>query len=106
MISIYPEELVRTRPYAYAEAFSDLGKEIEDKSSEGLWCELPKHTFFSPTNSVIPVAEKHFGAILLALFSITTILMCRKLSAMMPKLPSNTGVRGDLVCATCGLLML
>lgn len=58
------------------------------------------------SNSVIPVAEKHFGAILLPLFSITTILIRRKFSALMSKLPSNTGVRGDLACASCGLLIL
>lgn len=76
----------------YAEAFPDLGKEVEDKSSKGLWYELLKHTFLS-SNCVITVAEKHFGTLLLALFSITTILIRRKSRALMSKLPSNTDMR-------------
>lgn len=54
----------------------------------------------------MPGAENHFDAMLLALFSITAILICRKFSALMSRLPSNTGVREDLACASCVLLML
>lgn len=82
--------------------FSDLGREIKDKSSEGLCSQLLKYLNvlrFLSLNSVIPVAEKHLGALFLTLFSITTILICRNVSLMSKFLSS-------LVWPSYGLLML
>lgn len=82
--------------------FSDLGKEIKDKSSEGLCSQPLKYLnvlSFLSSNSVILIAEKHFGALLLTLLSITTILIYRNVSGLMSKLPSS------LACASYGLLM-
>lgn len=62
--------------------FSDLGREIKDKSSEGLFSQLLKYLNVLGVlslNSVIPIAENHFGVLFLTLFSITTILICRNL---------------------------
>lgn len=55
---------------------------------------------FLSLNSVIPIAEKHFGALFLTLFNITPILICRNVSSLISKLPPS------LAFASYGLLML